>query len=40
MTCQYKNTDFYNSELHWTQNICEPELRHSKEGSEDGNGKG
>jgi hypothetical protein len=27
-------------EFYWTQNICEPELRHSKRGREDGKGKG
>jgi hypothetical protein len=26
--------------LYWTQNICEPEIRHSKRGREDGKGKG
>jgi hypothetical protein len=26
--------------VYWTQNICEPQLRHSKRGKEDGKGKG
>jgi hypothetical protein len=28
------------TELYWTQNIFEPELRHSKRGVEDGKSKG
>jgi hypothetical protein len=36
----YIHSYYRNVRLYWTQNICEPALRHSETGWEDGKGKG